>query len=326
MSKVDVHSCLPFSNPFLLAVKLLMIEAAWALNRAGFESNAPIVRALEDLAWNGKLELLVDATKTFGHVGGFLPYSVAVEKFVSYPGVKLLRNQTPSELSYSNLFISSGPAFQVFCDGLYDTTFADKWFSSLAQAEGARTTATTLVSAIGQEYTVLVSELECLQSWSTFAQTQNQLFAKWRRETPEDGRFTVSSSAFSLAMSLANLTALRKNIGTVEALQLTLTSSFLTNEYRAMTKASSCLLLSFCRIESIEDCAPKEWIEAMRLIAEIAKTVSMSFSNDSAVCCFSSCLFCLQFSSSTHGLLHLRFEGRNGCDAATDCFCLDPIY
>lgn len=263
-----------------------MIETSWALSRAGFESDAPIVRALDDVAWNGRLELLIDATKAFGSVGGVLPYSVAVKNLASHPGFQFLRNQ-------SSLFNFSGPAFQVFRRGLYGTTFADEWLSSLAQADGA--TSTTLFSELDQEYSVLGSELECLESWSTFAQMQNQLLSKWRRESSEDGRVTISSSSFSLAMSLANLTALRKNIGLVEAGQLNLTSSFLTNEYRTMIKSSTGLLLSFSRIESIEDCAPKEWTEAMRLISKIARSAALSFDQDSGVCSFSPVDFATKF-------------------------------
>lgn len=298
-----------------------MIEATWALNRGVFDLDAVVVRALEG-ALNGKLEHLVKATEAFGMLSGLAPYAAAIKDFVSHPVVQRLRYQNPSTLNCSNLFIFSGPALQLFCRGLCDTTFADRWFASFVE-DGISTT--TPLSDLGRTYSLLSSELDCLQSWSTFAQMLSQLLAKWRRESPDDRLFTVSSSSFSFAMSLANLRALRKNIGLAEAGRLDLASSFLKNECLSMTKSSSGLLLSFSRIESIEECTPPEWIEAVRLVSEIAKMVSMSLMTESVVRSHSRCAF-ISFHCKLTSIPEFPCKGGNDCDATSRRFCCHSFH
>jgi len=265
-------------------VDVLTVETSWAESRGTFDVNALIVRAIEN-ALNGSLNGLVDTTKAFVAVGGFAPYAAAVKCFASNPTVELIRHQNPSAVSVSLLQLV-GPVSQTTarsffprCNG-YDTIFADRWFSSLSENVGAK----AMFSSLGGEYSVLANELDCLHSWAAFGQMLSQLLKKWRREAPDDRLFTSSPTCFSFAMLVEYLKGLKHNIGLVEAEQVEMSALFLQNECLAMTKSSAGFLLSFAsNIEAIDQITPKEWIEAMGLVSDIVKVVSLSFATEPSV-------------------------------------------
>ena len=244
-----------------------------------------MVRKIED-ALNGKLDRIVDSTKAFIAVGGFVPVALAVKSFASSPNVAIARLRDPSELSESLLTLS-GPsshashAFFSHING-HDTLFADRWFSSLSDDT---TASGTTFSELDIEYSLLANELRCDQSWKAFAQMLSQLLEKWRRDDPEHPLFTVSPSSFSRSMALEILRGFRKNLDQFELGRLEIPGSIFKNECLLVSKLSSSLLLTFVSIGDVSEKAPKgEWIETMSLVSQIAKKLSVAFTPESTVC------------------------------------------
>lgn len=281
----------------------MAVETSWAECRATFDVNALIVRAIEN-ALNGSLDGLVDSTKAFVAMDGFVPYSAAIKCFASDPTVKLVRHQNPSDFSSSLLALASTDSHAVMrgffsqCNG-YDTTFADRWFSSLSESNGA----IDRFPSLGREYSIVANELGCFQSWAAYGQMLSQLLKKWRREAPDDRLFTSSPTILSFAMAHGILKGLRQNIALVEAEQVELSATLLQKECLSMTKSSAGLLLSFARVEAIDEITPKEWIEAVGLVSDIVKVVSLSFTFEPSVR-----VFVGNFCSLSILLLTIHFE------------------